>query len=68
MPALADRYDPLELLTLDELAVLLQVSRRHLERAAAAGELHTVKLGRSTRVPRAEAERYIQQHSNGKPK
>lgn len=51
--------DPLELMTLDEVAAIIRRSRRTLERDAAAGRLRTVKLGRSTRVPRAELERYI---------
>jgi len=52
-------YDPLELLTLDEVSALIKRSRRSLTEDIAAGRLRVVKLGRSTRVPRAELERYI---------
>ena len=55
----SSHIDPLELLTLDEVSALIKRSRRQLTRDAAEGRLRTVKLGRSTRVPRAELERYI---------
>lgn len=58
MPA-AEHLDPLELYTLDELAQLAKLSRRQLERDVAAGRLRVVHLGRSTRVPRVEVERYL---------
>jgi len=51
--------DPLELLTLDEVSAIIRRSRRQLSRDVAEGRLRVVKLGRSTRVPRAELERYI---------
>ena len=56
--------DPLELLTLREVSALLKRSRRALEMDIAAGRLHSVKLGRSTRIPRVELERYVYR-SNG---
>jgi excisionase family DNA binding protein len=56
-------YDPLELLTLDEVSALIRRSRRALTEDVAAGRLRIVKLGRSTRVPRAELERYIAEAS-----
>lgn len=55
----ASHLDPLELLTLGEVSTLIRRSRRQLSRDIAAGRLRTVKLGRSTRVPRSELERYI---------
>jgi excisionase family DNA binding protein len=53
------RHDPLELLTLDEVSALIKRSRRSLTEDIAAGRLRAVKLGRSTRVPRLELERYL---------
>jgi excisionase family DNA binding protein len=55
----AAHYDPLDLLTLDEVAALTKRHRRTVERDVVAGRLRTVKLGRSTRVPRTELERYL---------
>ena len=59
MNATAEHLDPLELLTLDELAQLAKRSRRSLYRDIRRGKLRTVKLGAQTRVPRVEAERYV---------
>ena len=56
---LTDLTDPLELLTLPQVSQLLKRSQRALERDIAAGELRTVKLGGSTRVPRMEVERFV---------
>lgn len=56
----AEHLDPLELLTLDEVSALLKRSRRSLYEDIDAGRLRVVKLGRSTRVPRVELERYIE--------
>lgn len=55
----AQRHDPLELLTLDEVSAITRRSRRSLYEDIAADRLHIVKLGRSTRVPRLELERYL---------
>lgn len=52
-------YDPLELMTLAEVGRILRRSRRQLDRDIADGRLRAVKLGRHTRIPRAELERYI---------
>jgi predicted DNA-binding transcriptional regulator YafY len=54
-----DHFDPLELLTLEEMTEKTKRSRRSLYRDIDAGRLHVVHLGRRTMVPRAEAERYI---------
>lgn len=51
--------DPLELLTIAEVSKLTKRHRSTLHRDIAAGRLRVVKLGRSTRVPRSELERYI---------
>jgi excisionase family DNA binding protein len=55
----AEHLDPLELLTLAEVSRLAKRHRSTLHRDIAAGRLHVVKLGRSTRVPRSELERYL---------
>ncbi len=47
------------LLTLDEAAGELRVSRRTLERRIKAGHMATVRHGRTVRVARAELWRYI---------
>lgn len=49
----------LALLTLDEAAAELRISRRTLERRIEAGRLATVRDGRTVRVARAELRRYI---------
>lgn len=53
------RYDPLELLTIPQVAALAKVTPRTVYRWIAAGELRVVHLGRLTRIPRVEAERFI---------
>jgi excisionase family DNA binding protein len=55
----AKHLDPLELLTIDELAQLSKRSRRSLYYDIANGRLRAVRLGRSMRVPRVEAERFV---------
>lgn len=52
-------HDPLELLTVSDVSALIKRSRSSLYKDIHAGRLHIVKLGRSTRVPRMELERYI---------
>jgi excisionase family DNA binding protein len=54
-----EHLDPLELYTLAEVARIAKRARSTLYRDIEAGRLRTVKLGRSTRVPRAELERYV---------
>lgn len=51
--------DPLELMTVAEVAQLLKFSSRTVRKRIAVGELRAVTLGCSTRVPRVEVERYI---------
>lgn len=51
--------DPLELLTISEFSRLIKRSRGALYKDIAAGRLHVVKLGRTTRIPRVEAERFV---------
>lgn len=51
--------DPLELLTISQFSRLIQRSRGALYKDIAEGRLYVVKLGRSTRIPRAEAERFV---------
>lgn len=53
------RLDPLELFTINELSRLAKRSHTALYDDIRAGRLRIVKLGRSTRVPRVEAERYL---------
>jgi excisionase family DNA binding protein len=55
----AGTNDPLELLTLREVAAITKRSRASLYADIRAGRLQTVHLGRSVRVPRSELERYV---------
>ena len=48
------------LLTVHEVAQRLQVSPRTVERAVTAGELRSVRIGRSRRVAPDDLEHYIQ--------
>jgi excisionase family DNA binding protein len=50
-------------MTLDQVSALIKRSRRSLEEDIRAKRLRAVKLGRSTRVPRAEVERYLAEAS-----
>jgi len=59
----APHSDPLELMTLDEVSALIKRSRRSLEEDIKAKRLRAVHLGRSTRIPRVELERYIAEAS-----
>lgn len=52
-------YDPLELLTIAEACRLLKMGKTTLYREIKAGHIRPVKLAGSTRIPRAELERYI---------
>lgn len=46
------------LLTLDEAAAILRVSRRTLERLIGAGRIRPVRIGRSVRVTEREIEAF----------
>ena len=58
-------FDPLQLLTIDEVASLTKRARSSLYEDIAAGRIQTVKLGTSTRIPRVELERYISERLTG---
>jgi excisionase family DNA binding protein len=47
------------LLRMDEAADSLAVSKSHIERMVARGELRTVQVGRGRRVPASEIERWV---------
>jgi len=53
--------DPLDLLTIGQAVRLTKRSRSSIYLDIAAGRLHVVHLGRQTRIPRIELERYISQ-------
>lgn len=48
-----------ELLTLDEVAAALRVSRRTVEREVAAGRIRPVRIGRRRLVSVKELEAYV---------
>jgi excisionase family DNA binding protein len=52
--------EPLRLLTLQEAAVLLQVSKRTLERLISRKELPAFKVGRQWRIQESELTKFIQ--------
>jgi excisionase family DNA binding protein len=51
--------DPLELLTVEELADLLKVTKQWLYDQEAAGQIKGIKLGRYLRFRRAAVEEYL---------
>ena len=51
--------DSLKLWTIAQLAEAASQDRRTIFRRIADGTIRTVKLGRSTRIPDAEARRYL---------
>ncbi len=52
-------FDPLELLTPDEVCALLKMKRTWFYAEVARGALQPLKLGRSTRVRRCDLEAYL---------
>jgi excisionase family DNA binding protein len=52
------------LLRMDEAADSLAVSKSHIERMIARGELRTVHVGRGRRVPASEIERWVAERMN----
>jgi len=59
--------DSQKLLTVDQVAEILQVSRTTIYRRIKAGELPAVKLGRrQVRIRQEDLEAYIQAHRIGK--
>ena len=53
------------LLRLDEAARALGVSRATLYRLIAAGRLRAVRVGRATRIPARELERFVRELEGG---
>jgi excisionase family DNA binding protein len=51
---------PTLLLTVEETAAELRIARRRIFEMIAAGELRSVKIGKSRRVPRAALEEYVE--------
>lgn len=60
--------DPLQMLTLDQAAELLGVSRRTVERLIAAGELKVFRWQGTTRVYRADLARFIRSRTTRAPR
>lgn len=58
MPDEVERLKPL-VYTLDQVADLLQVSRRTVDRLVAEGRIRPVRIGRSSRVTERELAAYI---------
>lgn len=56
---------PRRLLTLDEAAGALSVSRRTVERLIRSGDLHTVQIGRARRIPVTAVDTYLEHLAAG---
>jgi excisionase family DNA binding protein len=52
-----------ELLTIDEAAESLRVTRRTIERLIARGELERVNVARTVRITRSSLDAYIAEHT-----
>lgn len=61
MSGLLDGYPPL--LTVEDVQEVLQIGRTLAYQAMREGELPTVRIGRTVRVPRPALERYIERHT-----
>ena len=53
----------LKLLPIKQVAEMLGVSKRTVDRMIAAGQLAIVKVNRSTRITQAEIENYIERNT-----
>lgn len=54
-----EHHDPLETMTVAEVAEILKCNNETVRRMIARGELRAVTLGRRKRIPRVELEDYI---------
>jgi len=48
-----------DMLTVDEVATVLRIHRRSVQRWARAGQFATIRVGRSYRIPRTEILRWM---------
>lgn len=55
----APHWDPLDLLTVAQVAALIKMHPRSVRRHIAAGRIAAVHLGNAVRVPRAALEDFI---------
>lgn len=56
--------DELELLTIDEVAKILNLDQSTIYKYIRAKELRAVRFGRAVRVRRADVLRFIEQHTD----
>lgn len=61
-PMMAKHFQDVELLTAEEVAAILRVSKMTVYRKIHSGELPSVHFGRSYRVPAAALESYFPEH------
>jgi excisionase family DNA binding protein len=54
-----DQYSPVQLLRAEKVAALLDVSRTKVFELIASGELRSVKIGGSRRIPLSAIEEYL---------
>jgi len=54
-----------EFLRPDEVRAILRIGRSKLYEMIAQGELPVVRIGRTIRIPRAELERWVAEHTSG---
>lgn len=60
---MSDGHHNLKLLPIIEVAEMLGVSKRTVDRMIAAGEFQIVKVLRSTRIPLSEIKAYIKRNT-----
>lgn len=56
-----------EVMTVAEVAKLLRVNRKTVEKLIYAGKLHAVKVGRVWRIPRAAVVRFLEGEERREP-
>ncbi|WP_035781771.1 helix-turn-helix domain-containing protein [Arthrobacter sp. H14] len=62
------KFHPVELLTVAEIAGALRVSKMTVYRKVHSGELPSVQFGRSFRIPATAVEAYMPEASGSHPK
>lgn len=64
---MTDQHGPSDVLTVDEIAEYLRVSKTTVCRWCSSGKLSAFRVGRGWRVQRRDLEQFIQPNSTGTP-
>jgi excisionase family DNA binding protein len=59
----SDQYNPVQLVRAEKVAALLDVSRTKVFELIGSGELRSVKIGGSRRIPLSAIEEYLTRHT-----